>query len=262
MEWQLKQENGIKYSISIENFDKKMKTFKTGQHISSELFKIGESTFQLEMYPNGYAKKHWNNVSVYLFNRSAWGVKASCKLFINGARGEFSEILEKYYYERNGGFWGFGDFVKHEICTKKDLLDADGTFKLEADIELLGEEVTFSRNVASTDDTKELKLEMDQLKSVIKKDRQAQKKEMDGLKMAMQALTVSMSTDCPMSIDCPICLETVRPPMRLMQCMQGHIICDDCFGKIKTQESMKPCPTCMEPIGGRPSELESLLGLN
>ena len=33
---------------------------------------------------------------------------------------------------------------------------------------------------------------------------------------------------CPKS-ECPVCLDILKPPKRLMQCRQGHIICDDCF---------------------------------
>merc|ERR1719397_528138 len=58
-------------------------------------------------------------------------------------------------------------------------------------------------------------------------------------------------------LNCPICEETVEPPMRLQQCGKGHIICDDC----QTKMTSPRCHSCRGPLTGRPSALERMCGL-
>ena len=56
---------------------------------------------------------------------------------------------------------------------------------------------------------------------------------------------------------CPVCLTIPRSgPVR--QCQRGHIVCRECYDKIKVTDSvldedeeglgLKKCPTCREPI--------------
>jgi len=69
----------------------------------------------------------------------------------------------------------------------------------------------------------------------------------------------SVSSPClsRMRVECPVCLDRVRPPMRLLQCDQGHVVCTLCF----TQMVEKNCPTCRGKITGKPTVLENILGL-
>jgi len=62
-------------------------------------------------------------------------------------------------------------------------------------------------------------------------------------------------------VTCPVCLENVCPPMRLVQCGAGHILCDSCYSQVSRMTQEAKCPTCRQPITGRPCQLESLLGL-
>ncbi len=39
---------------------------------------------------------------------------------------------------------------------------------------------------------------------------------------------------------CPVCLTTLRPPMRIFQCPEGHILCEEC----KENPAMVHCPQC------------------
>ena len=64
-------------------------------------------------------------------------------------------------------------------------------------------------------------------------------------------------------LECPVCLEEVRPPMRLRQCGEGHITCDTCYARQAGEEAEKRrCGLCRGMILGRPTVLESLMGLN
>jgi len=69
----------------------------------------------------------------------------------------------------------------------------------------------------------------------------------------------SVSSPClsKMRVECPVCLDRVEPPMRLLQCDQGHVVCTLCF----TQMVQKNCPTCRGKITGKPTVLENILGL-
>jgi len=69
----------------------------------------------------------------------------------------------------------------------------------------------------------------------------------------------SVSSPClsKMRVECPVCLDRVKPPMRLLQCDQGHVVCTLCF----TQMVQKNCPTCRGNITGKPTVLENVLGL-
>jgi hypothetical protein len=52
-------------------------------------------------------------------------------------------------------------------------------------------------------------------------------------------------------------MEEARPPMRLQQCEQGHILCDSCMRGVAGV-----CPSCRGPlILSRPVALERQLGL-
>ena len=39
---------------------------------------------------------------------------------------------------------------------------------------------------------------------------------------------------------CPVCLSLLRPPTRIFQCPEGHILCEEC----KENPAMVHCPQC------------------
>jgi len=69
----------------------------------------------------------------------------------------------------------------------------------------------------------------------------------------------SVSSPClsRIRVECPVCLDRVKPPMRLLQCNQGHVVCTLCYD----QMVQKNCPTCRGRISGKPTVLENILGL-
>merc|ERR1719334_2750463 len=54
------------------------------------------------------------------------------------------------------------------------------------------------------------------------------------------SLHVSTLSKPSVEVECPVCMEVARPPMRLKQCDQGHIICDTC------QSRAEACPSGLE----------------
>merc|ERR1719186_1230450 len=57
--------------------------------------------------------------------------------------------------------------------------------------------------------------------------------------------------------ECPYCMEEMRPPGRIFQCLIGHLICEKCLAS----PSIRDCPTCSQKIIGRNRGLESVLEL-
>ena len=41
-------------------------------------------------------------------------------------------------------------------------------------------------------------------------------------------------------LECPVCLDEMRPPVKIFQCSNGHAICEHC----KDNPNVKLCPTC------------------
>ena len=225
-EWELKTNNGMTYTMEIKDFINQTKPFSIGENISSEVFKIGESAFKILMYPKGYNEKSTNSISVFLSNESDWEVKASFTFTIN--EHSLSVEEERIFHTKRGttsnNRWGYAPFVHRSRCHKGDLLEEDGTLTLVAKVELLGEEVTNKKSALDRDLPSELA--------------QQQKKEMKELKQEMKKITAAMNnlTASPsVEMNCPICMEPAKRPMRLMQCGQGHIICDACFKKAKAE---------------------------
>ena len=54
---------------------------------------------------------------------------------------------------------------------------------------------------------------------------------------------------------CPVCYETMKPPRRIFQCNNGHLVCEVC----KNQPQLRGCPTCRQPIMGRATAMEQFL---
>ena len=42
------------------------------------------------------------------------------------------------------------------------------------------------------------------------------------------------------NLECPICLEVMRPPLRIWMCSSTHVICEHCKNKLEDHT----CPTC------------------
>ena len=41
-------------------------------------------------------------------------------------------------------------------------------------------------------------------------------------------------------LDCPVCLEEMRPPKKIFQCSNGHSLCEQC----KNNPALTSCPIC------------------
>merc|ERR1712013_243143 len=297
-EWQLKtSENSIKYMIDIEKFDKKIKSFRTGRDIHSKNFKLGRSTLCIKIYPAGQSAENKGFVSVYIYNKNEWRIKAKATISIEDNI-YFLEKIEDFYLQSGSGL-GFPTFIPHDRCTRDDLLsNCGGTLTLQVELELLQEEVLPHRDLTkenTIERVEELEQTVNNLQATIEKmeaksdNLQATIKKMDAkstkqtneLKKMIQDLTLAVSNKSrtepsqprpSLEVECPVCMEVAKPPMRLKQCGQGHIICDTCHARAEEEADahwdggegnpdIDLCHTCREVITGRPTELERVLGL-
>ena len=288
-----KSDHSIRYDILIDTFHKKIKTFKIGREIHSKIFRIGESKFQIEIHPSGVDKEHKGNVSVYLHNKSDWRVSLEATFKLAHEVYSVDKTIERYYdaYES----YGWPTFVGHKECTYDEL--DEGTFRLQAKITVLDEEVTPERDMTGMKEgvkqaldrqTARLSSEVDVVKEEMRAMKRQHDQELAEIKRGIQELRLSRQANAAESrrrFECPMCTEEARPPMRLKQCGEGHIICDTCYARdeqarqrniiilsliclfyIKARQregrERNQCGVCREQITGRPTALETLLGLS
>ena len=247
-EWHLKRENGIKYCIDVYNFRKKM-NWPCGKEVYSRKFKISESVFRIEINPNGLSSKEKGYVSIYLRNESSWRVRCSDITF---KVGHHERTMDDDYYQADQS-WGLPKFVSHYEIEMADLLNEENRLTLEVDVELLEEEVTASRPVDNEGDVLlSLKNEISSIKEDLKSQRtemKDMKKELNqGMNEIKNMIVGNSSLRRPANVECPVCMEEVRAPMRLRQCGEGHIICDACFHQNQGNRSM--CFICRGAITG------------
>jgi len=55
-------------------------------------------------------------------------------------------------------------------------------------------------------------------------------------------------------LECPVCMEEMRPPRRIWQCSDGHAVCEFC----RKKPQVTCCPTCRKYIVGRSTIAEKL----
>ena len=46
--------------------------------------------------------------------------------------------------------------------------------------------------------------------------------------------------------ECSVCLDDMRPPIKIFQCRNGHVMCESC----KNHPEVVTCPTCRIPLPG------------
>jgi len=50
-------------------------------------------------------------------------------------------------------------------------------------------------------------------------------------------------------LQCPVCLDTCKPPLQIWQCREGHILCESCYSR----RELKSCPQCRMSLQGNVS---------
>jgi len=87
---------------------------------------------------------------------------------------------------------------------------------------------------------------------VTKQELEELKKSLDHLLLAPDTPNKDKVTPCP---TCPVCFDSLKPPMRILQCINGHLVCEKC----RNQPQVEVCPTCREGFTGRATAMEQHL---
>ena len=59
-------------------------------------------------------------------------------------------------------------------------------------------------------------------------------------KSASNSSEVSSATKLNKLLECPVCLDEMRPPVKIFQCSNGHALCEEC----KDKPEVRSCPIC------------------
>lgn len=67
---------------------------------------------------------------------------------------------------------------------------------------------------------------------------------------AARAVPINMSTPelamFDKDFECSVCLDDMRPPLKIFQCRNGHVLCETC----KNHPEVTSCPSCRIPLAG------------
>eukprot|EP00092_Neocalanus_flemingeri_P009793 GFUD01010551.1.p1 GENE.GFUD01010551.1~~GFUD01010551.1.p1 ORF type:complete len:230 (-),score=76.73 GFUD01010551.1:58-747(-) len=61
------------------------------------------------------------------------------------------------------------------------------------------------------------------------------------------------STSSPPVPECPVCLEEMKPPLKIFNCRNGHLVCSECRPRLTV------CTNCREEYTGRATAVEQML---
>ena len=159
------------------------------------------------------------HISVFLVNRNNWDVKAKAKVNFG------SKKIESIFQMDSNSSCGWPKFCEHE-----DLEYDEDTpnLTLSANITLLWEEVNGSRKDPkalmreSRAEVEGLKIEVTDLKRKIETLEINVISKLDALEIPSKK---KATIPCP---ECPICFNEMKPPIRIVQCTSGHLICRQC----------------------------------
>jgi len=85
-----------------------------------------------------------------------------------------------------------------------------------------------------------------------KQDLEELKKSLDHLLLTPENSNNNKQPPCP---NCPVCFDSLKPPTRILQCINGHLVCEKC----RLQPQVEVCPTCRESFTGRATAMEQHL---
>jgi len=158
--------------------------------------------------------------------------------------------------------------VRSDILTK--MLDYDekkaslDEIKLNHDkeIEKLAEKQLRERHVLDTKQKKQMedqrkkqaaeRTKAEQEKVITKQELEELKKNLDHLLLTPENSSKEKQPPCP---NCPVCFDSLKPPVRILQCINGHLVCEKC----RMQPQVEVCPTCRETFTGRATAMEQHL---
>jgi len=226
------------YEITIVKFKEKTKV-KTSKSIDVDLLSTENLDIAAEIYPDGDSNTE-GHVGFYLRNNSSVSVILNYSV---GVGNHISKVEDQLVEE--GADWGWRNYLSH-----KDRLVTDKmVFKVKLHVvkkAVVHEAMGLWQQVSQIDDNVEaLKEDLASLKATTAA-------KFEALDVTIQTCPTARPIPCP---ECPICMDDMKPPTKIMQCKGGHLICEKC----KSRPSVQFCPTCREEFTGRAVGIEGYL---
>jgi len=251
-------------TFDVTNFPAAVFTVPKGMHIMSKSVPVGGSKFAVQVYPSGDSMAAENKVSVYVSNQSVHKVSINFSTTVGAKK---VAVSGSDVGERCGKGWS--DFV--------DRKDVGWNLSVVIDITLLKEEGILGKNdlketvketvkVVETLSVNHANWVKNSLQQEIEKSQENMKRrfeegeaKMDNKMAKLEATlkaAIARSRE-PIKIpECPVCFEELRPPLRIVQCLKGHKICEPCSEK----EEVVSCPTnCKAGFMGRDHGMEAFV---
>ena len=171
-------------------------------------------------------------------------VKESIKTVLHLVERVRSDILTKMldYDEKKAGLEDLK--IKHEKEVEK-----------LAEKQLREKQLLEAKHKKQMEDQRKLqciqRTKAEQAKIITKHELEDLKKSLDHL-LSPEKPAKEGKPPCP---NCPVCFDSLKPPTRILQCINGHLVCEKC----RMQPQVEVCPTCRECFTGRATAMEQHL---
>jgi len=234
-------------TFQITNFAAAVAATEKGKGFSSKACTIGGSKFGVSVYPSGAIEAAENKVSMYTENYSDHKVSCDYTMTVGDVKKSESNAQVK---GKSGQGWQ--NFMERK--------DVGANLTVVVDITLLREEVGGAdRGVIGRTFLKETVKEVLESVNTEQADNHADlKSDLEELKTDMRKMKQEMAlARGPIKIpECVICLEELRPPLRIVQCLKGHKLCEPCSLK----KEVVSCPlNCRSGFMGRDLGMEAFV---
>jgi len=71
-----------------------------------------------------------------------------------------------------------------------------------------------------------------------------------------KVLSEERNSELLAEFECPVCYNLLAPPLQILQCSAGHVVCSAC-----KDQGIESCPTCRNKIIGRAHHMENIATL-
>jgi len=273
------------FSFEIADFGEAKRKLEKGRYISSKQVVVGRSIFSLEIYPGGDEPAEVGKISVFLSNDSKHDVLIDLIVTVCGAESE--AIVNKKLVKKKG--WGFDfkdvDGGKFEVVVevtlrKEEVVDEEadhaeenvvkvlkrGLQDLEDNLEEKARKIMRGGAAQLNLHCLELRRNIATLKTEVTADIDVVKANVTEVQTgftevgaAIAEVKTSMANTRSPAVDlipeCPICVQQLLTPKKIVQCLQGHKICEPC----SNEDAVMCCPTCKMAFMGRDFGMESFV---
>ena len=242
------------YIIEIRNFHRKLSQCRIGSKVSTEMFYVNLSRFSIDLYIAGDRVE--DHLSIFLTHHSDWMVRARADVSVKHEILRSTVKAGTVFQPQNKGLsersLGWSDCVPHSRCTTEDLLSPNGSMILEVrvveimanngtdngtirkELEDLRKNLVLQEKVTTglrndLNKLSELKMKLDQEENQsagLKHKVSSQEAELALVKTKLQKLETEtqQSVLAAHSVQCPMCSQDVKKPMRLQQCLNVSLI--------------------------------------